>query len=42
MGVPATNKPLKVSETYVFVMKDGKISESRKMVDFAAFFEQLK
>ena len=42
MGIPATNKPLKVSETYLFVIKNGKISESRRLVDFAAFFEQIK
>ncbi len=42
MGIPATNKPLKVSETYGFTFKNGKIIESRRLVDFTAFFEQIK
>lgn len=42
MGIPATNKSLKVSETYGFTIKNGKIIESRRLVDFAAFFEQIK
>ncbi|MFN8353948.1 MAG: ester cyclase [Spirosomataceae bacterium] len=42
MGIPATNKSLKVSETYLFILKNQKIIESRRLVDFAAFFEQIK
>jgi steroid delta-isomerase-like uncharacterized protein len=42
MNIPATNKSIKISEAYFFIFEKRKIIESRRLVDFSAFFEQLK
>ena len=42
MNIPATNKSIKISEAYLFIFEKGKIAESRRLIDFSAFFEQLK
>ncbi len=41
MGIKATNKLIKISECYLMILKQGKIVESRRLIDFSAFFDQL-